>query len=360
MRGQESSQGAVFSYISLESRIPQSHPLRAIRRLVDEALEKLSERFDELYARTGRPSIAPERLLRALVLQVLYGIRSERQLIEQLDYNLLYRWFVGLAIDDAVWAPTVFTKNRDRLLEGEVAEGFFALVLEQARRQKLLSAEHFTVDGTLIEAWASHRSFRAKDGPPDPPEGGRNFHGERRTNETHASTSDPEARLARKGPGKEAKLSYLGNLLVENRHGLIVNTAVKIVTGRAEVEAAVEMVSQLPGSHRVTVAADKGYDTRDFVDSLRDLQATPHVSQSTKGRRSRIDGRTTRHRGYQVSLKQRPRVEGPIGWVKEYGGLRRAKLRGLRRVGWLFTLAATTFNLLRMANIARAQALAPI
>ena len=350
MRGRASGQQAMFSYVSLEQRVPSEHPLRRIRRFVDEALEALSSRFDALYAEQGRPSIPPERLLRALLLQVLHSIRSERQLMEHLDYNLLFRWFVGLEVDDRVWDPTTFTKNRDRLLRGDVSEAFFAAVLEQARRKHLLSREHFTVDGTLIEAWASQKSFRPKDGPPDPG-GGRNFHGQSRTNDTHSSTTDPDARLARKGPGKEARLSFLGNLLVENRNGLIVNTRVKTVTGHGEVVAAVEMLSEIDGNHRVTVGADKGYDSADFVASARDLEVTPHVAQNTKNRRSRIDGRTTRHRGYEVSLRQRPRVEGPIGWIKEFGLLRRPKLRGVRKVGWLFTWSAAVYNLVRMTNL---------
>lgn len=350
MRGRASGQQAMFSYVSLEQRVPSGHPLRKIRRFVDEALAALSPRFDALYAEQGRPSIPPERLLRALLLQVLYSIRSERQLMEHLDYNLLFRWFVGLEVDDRVWDPTTFTKNRDRLMRGDVSEAFFAAVLEQARRKHLLSREHFTVDGTLIEAWASQKSFQPKDGPPDPG-GGRNFHGQSRTNDTHSSTTDPDARLARKGPGKEARLSFLGNLLVENRNGLIVNTRVQTVTGHGEVDAAVEMLSEIDGNHRVTVGADKGYDSADFVASARDLAVTPHVAQNTKNRRSRIDRRTTRHRGYEVSLRQRPRVEGPIGWIKEFGLLRRPKLRGVRKVGWLFTWSAAVYNLVRMTNL---------
>lgn len=351
MRGNESTQGAMFSYVSLESRIPRDHPLRAIRGLVDMALEELSERFDALYSERGRPSIPPERLLRALLLQVLYSIRSERQLMEQLDYNLLYRWFVGLGIDDAVWNATTFTKNRDRLLEGDVAEAFFAAVLAQAEGQALLSREHFTVDGTLIEAWASQKSFRPRDEEDPPPDGGTDFRGQRRSNTTHRSTTDPESRLTRKGRGKEAKLAYLGNLLVENRNGLIVNTRVDVVTGDGETTAAVTMLEQLPGNHRVTVGADKGYDNQTFVEAARDLRVTPHVIQNTSGRSSRIDARTTRHAGYQVSLAKRPRVEAPIGWLKQYGLLRRPMFRGVRKIGWALTFASTAFNLVRMVNL---------
>lgn len=351
MRGNESTQGAMFSYVSLESRIPRDHPLRAIRGLVDMALEELSERFDALYSERGRPSIPPERLLRALLLQVLYSIRSERQLMEQLDYNLLYRWFVGLGIDDAVWDATTFTKNRDRLLGGDVAEAFFAAVLAQAEAQALLSQEHFTVDGTLIEAWASQKSFRPRGEEDPPPDGGTDFRGQRRSNTTHRSTTDPESRLTRKGRGKEAKLAYLGNLLVENRNGLIVNTRVDVVTGDGETTAAVTMLEQLPGNHRVTVGADKGYDNQTFVEAARELRVTPHVIQNTSGRSSRIDARTTRHAGYRASLAKRPRVEAPIGWLKQYGLLRRPMFRGVRKIGWALTFAATAFNLVRMVNL---------
>ncbi len=307
--------------------------------------------IDALYASCGRPSIPPERLLRALLIQVLFSVRSERQLIEQLEYNLLFRWFVGLGIDDPVWNPTTFCKNRDRLLQGDIAEEFFAAVLTQAEERKLLSPDHFSVDGTLIEAWASHKSFRPKDEDTKPPDGRVDFRGQKRSNETHASTTDPESRLSRKGLGKEAKLSYRGNILVENRHGMIVNTQVDIVTGNGETMAALTMLEQLPGNHRVTVGADKGYDNQDFVECSRDLNATPHVAQSTKNRRSRIDGRTTRHRGYAISLEKRPRVEAPLGWLKQYGLQRRPMFRGVRRIGWAFTFAAAAFNLLRMANL---------
>lgn len=351
MRGSESQQGSMFSYVDLEQRIPKDHPLRRIRRLVDEALSEMSGRFDAIYASSGRPSIPPERLLRALLIQVLFSVRSERQLIEQLEYNLLFRWFVGLGIDDRVWNPTTFCKNRDRLLEGEIAEELFSAVLSQAEDRELLSQDHFSVDGTLIDAWASHKSFRPTDEETKPPDGGAAFRGQKRSNKTHASTTDPESRLSRKGPGKEAKLSYRGNILVENRHGMIVNTQVDIVTGNGETMAALAMLEQVPGTHRVTVGADKGYDNQAFVECARDLKATPHVAQSTKNRRSRIDGRTTRHRGYEISLAKRPRVEAPFGWLKQYGLQRRPMFRGVRRIGWAFTFAAATFNLLRMANL---------
>lgn len=349
MRGGESAQESMFSYVSLEDRVPRQHPLRKVRRFVDEALAELSPGFTELYSTVGRPSIPPEHLLRALLLQALYSIRSERQLMEHLDYNLLYRWFVGLAIDDKVWNHASFSKNRDRLLKGDVASAFFKAVLGQARRKKLLSNEHFTVDGTRIEAWASHKSFRPKDDPPDGD--GSDFHGQKRSNATHESTTDPDSRLARKGPGKEAKLSFLGNLTIENRNGLIVNTRVKLATGTGEIEAAVEMLSQLLGNHRVTVGADKGYDNRNFVDSVRGLGITPHVAQNTKGGASRIDGRTTRHPGYGISMNKRPRVEAPFGWLKEFGLLRRPKFRGLPRIDWAFTWSAAAYNLIRMTNL---------
>lgn len=351
MRGSESQQGSMFSYVDLESRIPASHPLRRIRGLVDEALEVMSSGFDELYSVVGRPSIPPERLLRALLLQVLYSVRSERQLMEQLDYNLLFRWFVGLGIDDRVWDATTFTKNRDRLLEGEVAEALFRAVLSQAKRRRLLSEEHFTVDGTLIDAWASHKSFRPKDEDTKPPDGGADFRGKRRVNATHQSTTDPQARLSRKGPGKEAKLSYGGHILVENRNGLIVDTEVAIVTGDGESVAGLAMLERVPGNRRVTVGADKGYDNATFVRGARDLRATPHVAQSTTNRRSRIDARTTRHSGYTASLAKRPRVEAPFGWLKQYGMQRRPMFRGVQRIGWAFTFAAAAFNVLRMSNL---------
>ena len=351
MRGSESQQGSMFSYVDLESRIPASHPLRRIRSLVDAALVELSEGFEALYATCGRPSIPPERLLRALLVQVLFSVRSERQLMEQLDYNLLFRWFVGLGIDDRVWDATTFTKNRDRLLEGDVAQAFFAAVLGQAQKKSLLSEEHFTVDGTLIDAWASHKSFRPKGEDEKPLDDGQDFRGQRRSNETHRSTTDSESRLARKGPGKEAKLSYRGNILVENRNGMIVDTQVDIVTGDGETVAALALLEQLPGNHRVTVGADKGYDNRSFVEGARDLRETPHVAQNTTHRKSQIDGRTTRHSGYEVSLAKRPRVEAPLGWLKQYGLQRRPMYRGVQRIGWAFTFAAAAFNLLRMSNL---------
>ena len=355
MRGPDSQQAGMFSYLSPEERVPVTHPLRPIRQYVDAALTALSPQLEKLYARTGRPSIAPEKLLRALLLQVLYSLRSERLLMEELQYNLLFRWFVGLDLDAPVWDVTVFTKNRDRLLEGEIATAFFEQVLAQAQAQRLLSDEHFTVDGTLIEAWAGQKSFTKKAAPTpptdDPGNPSVNFRGERRTNATHVSTTDPEARLYKKAAGQEAKLCFLGHVLMENRHGLVVNTRLTPATGTAEREAALALVRERLGRQRVTVGGDKNYDTHEFVQDLRALQATPHVAQHTTRRTSAIDGRTTRHPGYAVSQQKRQRVEEIFGWLKTVGLLRKVKLRGVRRVGWLFTFAATVYNLVRIRNL---------
>ena len=363
MRGDDQQQSGVFSYITAEERVPQNHPLRAMRKMVDEALRELSPRFAKLYAKRGRPSIVPEKLLRALLLQVLYTIRSERQLMEQLDYNLLYRWFVGLNPDDRMWDVTVFTKNRERLLKGHIAQAFFEKVLEQARAQSLLSEEHFTVDGTLIEAWAGQKSFQRKGTPPEPPpDGGSNptvnFHGEKRSNQTHQSTTDPEAMLYRKSGGSESKLSYLGHVLMENRHGLVVDTRLTGATGTAERDAALDMAARIPGGTRqVTLGGDKNYDTRDFVNKLREAAVTPHVAQNRHAHRSSaIDARTTRHPGYAVSQRKRKRVEEIFGWIKTIAGLRKTRHRGKDRVGWMFTFAAAAFNLVRMRNLAQAAA----
>lgn len=354
MRGGDHQQSGMFSYISAERRVPEDHPLRAIRAMVDAALRNMGPQFDAMYAKVGRPSIAPEKLLRALLLQVLYTVRSERMLMEQLNYNLLFRWFVGMNIDDRVWDVTVFTKNRERLLAGGVANTLFAEVLAQARSRALLSSEHFTVDGSLIEAWAGHKSFKRKDGsdqqPPDDPGNPTvDFHGERRSNATHQSTTDPDARLARKGKGKEAKLSYAGHVLMENRNGLAVNAQVTLAEGRAEVEAAVAMVEEIPGQHRVTLGGDKNYDTKEFVQELRDHQVTPHVACKPT---TIIDARTTRHPGYAISQQKRKRVEEIFGWLKTIGGLRKTRHRGLERVGWMFTFALAAYNLVRMRNLA--------
>ena len=346
----------MFSYLSPEERVPVKHPLRSIRLLVDEALKTLSPAFDRLYSTFGRPSIAPEKLLRALLLQVLYTVRSERMLMEQLEYNLLFRWFVGLNMDEAVWVPTVFTKNRDRLLQGDVAEKFFQLVLTQARVADLLSDEHFSVDGTLIEAWASHKSFQRKDQPTPPPDDPGNptvdFHGEKRSNDTHESTTDPDARLARKSGGHEAKLAYCGNVMIENRNGLVVDTELLQCNGTAERDAAMMMMERVEGTDRITLGADKGYDTKDFVKEMRGMNVTPHVSQNTKRPGgSAIDGRTTRHEGYQVSQRKRKRIEEVFGWIKTVGALRKTRHRGLETVRWVFTFTATAYNLVRMRNL---------
>jgi transposase len=355
MRGADRRTEGLFSYVSCESRVPAGHPLRSILTVADAALAALSGDFQQLYAVNGRPSIPPEKLLRALLLQAFYSVRSERQLMEQLDYNLLFRWFVGLSVDDPVWDVTVFTKNRDRLLQGEIAAKFLRAVLAQPRVKALLSDDHFSVDGTLIQAWASMKSFRPKDGSGDPPAPGRNgerdFHGERRSNETHASTTDPEAKLFRKGRGKEAKLCFLGHLVMENRHGLLVDGRVSEANGTAERDLAQAMLADLPGRHKITVGGDKGFDTAGFVAALKGLNVTPHVAQNTANRRSAIDGRTTRHPGYAVSQRIRKQIEEGFGWIKEVALQRRARHRGKAKVGWQFTLAAAAYNLIRLPRL---------
>jgi transposase len=357
MRGEDRQQNHMFSYLSPEMRVRRDHPLRTIREMVDEVLSRLSRRFDSMYARVGRPSIPPEKLLRAQLLQMLYSIRSERLLMEEMDYNLLFRWFVGLNADDEVWDATTFTKNRDRLLEADVAKEFLAQVVAQARAKGLTSDEHFTVDGTLLEAWASQKSFQTKAGkqpPPDDPGNPTvNFRGERRSNETHESKTDPEAQLARKSEGKESKLSYSGNLLVENRNGLIVNGEVFLANGTAERDAALVMLERIPGGKQVTVGGDKGFDTRDFVAECRHLGVTPHVAQNL-GRRggSAIDGRTTHHPGYRLSQKKRKRIEECFGWLKTIALLRKVRHRGVCKVDWIFTFACAAYNLVRMRNLA--------
>lgn len=358
MRGHDISQDGFFSYGSLEERIPQAHPLRPIRGVADGALRKLSRHFARLYAASGRPSIAPEKLLRALLLMVLYSIRSERRLVEELEYNLLYRWFVGLGIDETVWDATTFSKNRERFIDGEVARRFFDQVLAEARERDLVSEEHFSVDGTLIEAWASLKSFRPKDDsdqpPPDDPGNATvNFHGEKRSNETHQSRTDPDSRLARKGNGKEAKLAFCGNVLIENRHGLVVDTQMWEATGTAERDAALVMTERISGAGRVTLAGDKGYDTREFVAELRHMNVTPHVAQNTtRPGGSAINQRTTRHVGYAISQQRRKVVEEFFGWLKTVAGQRKTKYRGIWRVGWIFTFAAAAYNLVRMRTLA--------
>jgi len=347
----------MFSYLSPEQRVPADHPLRKVRQLTDQILKSLSSVFGRMYSEVGRRSIPPEQLCRALLLQVLYTIRSERMLMEQLEYNLLFRWFVGLNMDEAVWDVTVFTKNRQRFLEADIATHFFQRVIEQARNLDLMSDEHFTVDGTLLEACAGLKSFKQKDAgePPVPDDPGNptiDFHGEKRSNETHASTTDPDAMLARKGNGKEAKLSYNGNVLMENRNGLVADVQVLPATGTAEREAALMMIGSLEGAETVTVGGDKGYDTKEFVAECRQMNATPHVAQ--KVRYSAIDGRTTRHTGYAISQQKRKRVEEIFGWMKTVGGMRKLRHRGLELVSWMFTFAAAAYNLVRIRNLSSA------
>jgi len=349
MRGDERVQDGMFSYVSLEQRVPQDHPLRAVRKLTDTVLRTLSAEFDALYAGSGRPSIAPEYILRALLLQVFYSVRSERLLVEQIDYNLLFRWFVGLGMDDAMWNHAVFSKNRDRLLTSDVAQQFFAEVNKQAKR--FMSDEHFTVDGTLIQAWASQKSFRGKDGSDDG-DGG-DFHGQKRTNQTHESTTDSDARLYKKSYGKESKLSYLGHALVENRNGLIAAAMVTHADGLAERDAALLMLArkQEGRSRRITVGADKAYDSKDFVSTVRELNVTPHVAKNDKGRSSNLDQRTTRQPGYAVSLSRRWLIEKGFGWLKQTGPLRQVKLRGLEKVDWLFVFSCAAHNLIRLPKL---------
>jgi transposase len=350
----------MFSYLSPETRVRKDHPLRAIRTMVDEVLTQLSRRFEQMYASVGRPSIPPEKLLRAQLLQMLYSIRSERLLMEEIDYSMLYRWFVGLNLDEEVWAPTTFTKNRDRLLQADVAKEFLAQVVAQAGQRGLTSDEHFTVDGTLLEAWASLKSFQPKveKNPPPPDDPGNptvNFHGEKRSNQTHASKTDPDAKLARKGPGKEAKLSFSGNLLVENRNGLIVSSEVFAANGTAERDAALVMLEQIPGTKPVTAGGDKGYDTFDFVAECRNLGVTPHVAQNDQRRGgSAIDARTTRHAGYGISQIKRKRIEECFGWLKTIALLRKVRHRGILKVDWVFAFACAAYNLVRMRNLAAA------
>ena len=360
MRGRDRQTGTMFSYASPESLVPEGHPLRAIRPLVNAALERLSGEFDKLYSPFGRDSIAPEKLLRALLLQAFFSVRSERQLMEQITYNMMFRWFVGLSLDAPVWDVTVFTKNRDRLLQGDIARVFLAAILADPAVVPLLSDEHFPVDGTLIEAWASMKSFKPKDGTGEPPAGGRNgevdFRGTPRSNETHASTTDPDARLYKKAAGQAAKLCHMGHVLTENRHGLVVDATLTLATGTAEREAACAMLSAREGSHRITVGADKAYDTSDCVAEMRRLGVTPHVAQNNTRRRSAINGRTTRHAGYAVSQRVRKRIEEVFGWMKSSAGLRKTRHRGTDRVGWMFTLNAAAYNLVRLPKLLTAAA----
>jgi transposase len=357
MRGGDERSGELFSYVDLEARVRRDHPLRVIRTIVNTALRDLQGEFAVLYSRIGRPSIPPEQLLRAMLLQAFYSIRSERQLMERLEYDLLFRWFVGLGVDDPAWDHSTFSKNRERLLAGDIAAKFLAAVLSQPQVKKLLSTDHFSVDGTLVEAWASMKSFKPRDGSDDPPAaGGRNgeanFHGEKRSNETHISTTDPDARLYRKGPGKEAKLCFMGHSLMENRCGLLVDSCLSVADGHAERVAGLHMVEpRADRAGRITLGGDKGFDAEDFVNELRSMGVTPHVAQNTNGRRSAIDGRTTRHGGYAVSQRIRKRIEEAFGWMKTVAGQGKTRFRGVGRVGFAFTFAAAAYNLVRLPKL---------
>jgi transposase len=363
MRGDDVQQVDMFSYISPEQRVPKDHPLRPMRKMVDEILVDLSPQFKTMYSKIGRPSIPPEKLLRALLLQILFSVRSERNLMEQLNYNLLFRWFVGLNMDDEVWDATTFSKNRDRLMKGNIAEAFFKQVVDQANKHQLISNEHFTVDGTLLEAAAGLKSFKNKESkdqtPPDDPGNPTvNFHGEKRANNTHQSTTDPEALLSKKGHGKEAKLNYAGHLLMENRNGLAILASVTQATGTAERDEAGKFARVVGGGSRVvTLGADKAYDTKEFIQNLRDANVTPHVAQFTRGRGRRgsaIDGRTTRHAGYEISQKKRKRIEEIFGWLKTVGLMRKLQHRGTEKVDWVFKFNVAAYNLVRIRNLLEA------
>jgi transposase len=361
MRGRDDRPEGFFSYVRLEERVPKDHPLRSIRTLADEALASLNKRFEGLYSTMGRPSIAPEMLLRATLLQAFFSVRSERMLMEQIDYNLLFRWFVGLPMDAQVWHPTVFTHNRDRLLEAEVAHEFLAALLALPQVNKLLSSEHFSVDGTLLDAWASMKSFRPKDGSGEPPSPGRNgernFHNEKRSNDTHASTTDPDARLYRKADGRESRLCFMGHVLMENRNGLAVGAALTRATGTAEREAALTLLDRRRRGRRVTLGADKAYDVTAFVNELRARQVTPHiaidgrVSKLGVVRKTAVDGRVTRHQGYRASQICRKRIEEVFGWIKTQAGLAKVKLRGCAKVEALFTFTVAAYNLIRIPKL---------
>ncbi len=363
MRGSDQTSGSLFSYIDVEERVPQKHPIRVIKSIVDDVLVALDPEFERLYEGTGRQSIAPERLLRASLLQAFYSVRSERQLMEQIGYNILFRWFVGLGMDDPVWDHSTFSKNRDRLLDADVAAKFLEAVLRHPKVKRFLSDDHFSVDGTLVEAWASMKSFRAKDGNDEPPSPGRNgerdFHGEKRANDTHESKTDPNAKLFKKGVGKESKLCFMGHALMENSNGLVVQAHLTPASGTAEREAAIHMLNkQSPGStRRITLGADKGYDAASFVGDLRQMAVTPHIARNDavtktgKRRRSAIDARTTRHPGYAVSLRVRKRIEEVFGWAKTVAGLGRTRLRGTKRVAFKFTFTMAAYNLIRMPRL---------
>ena len=361
MRGTDEQTGALFSYLSPDVLVPADHPLRAVRPLVKAALERLSPQFSRLYAPGGRTSIPPEKLLRALLLQAFYGIRSERQLVEQVTYNMLFRWFIGMSMDAAVWDVTVFTKNRERLLAGDIAIAFLLAVMSDPAVKRLLSNEHFSVDGTLIDAWASMKSFRRKDGGDEGPSGParnveRDFHGEKRGNESHASTTDPDAPLYRKSQGQPSRLCYMGHLLIENRNGLIVDVRTSHATGRAKREMAQTLIAAAAQGRRVTLGADRAYDAVEHVANLRAIGVTPHVAQNLSGRRSAIDGRTTRHPGYAISQRIRKRIEEPFGWIKSAAGLRKTSHSGIGRVGWMVTLTTAACNLIRLPKLLGAPA----
>lgn len=358
MRGNEEKQIDAFSYVSMEERIPVVHPIRPFKKMVNEILEAMDKDFDTLYAGSGRPSIAPEYLLRASILQILFSVRSERQLMDQIDFNIMFRWFVGLSIDAPVWDHSTFTKNRDRLLESAVARLFFSKVVERARKKRFLSDEHFTVDGTLIEAWASMKSFQAKDkesgkGDDGSQSSDRNpdvdFRGQTRSNDTHESKTDADARLYKKSKGSESKLAYLGHVLMENRNGLAVDVEVTLANGTAERDAAKTMVGRLAGKKRRTLGADKGYAVAAFAEGLREMEITPHIAQKKIGKA--VDGRTTRHEGYAISQRKRKRVEEIFGWAKTVGLIRKAKVRGRANIDWLFTMSIAVFNLVRIRNL---------
>jgi transposase len=361
MRGRDDRSEGFFSYVRLEERVPSDHPLRGIRALADEALGSLNQRFEGLYSTMGRPSIPPEMLLRATLLQAFFSVRSERMLMEQINYNLLFRWFVGLPMDAEVWHPTVFTHNRDRLMEADVAHEFLAALLALPQVRKLLSSEHFSVDGTLIDAWASMKSFRPKDGSGEPPSPGRNgernFHNEKRSNDTHASSSDPDARLYRKADGRESRLCFMGHVLMENRNGLAVGAALTRATGTAEREAALALLDRRPANRCITLGADKAYDVTAFVEQLRTRQVTPHiavdgrVSKLGVVRKTAVDGRTTRHPGYRASQICRKRIEEVFGWIKAQAGLAKVKLRGCAKVEAAFTFAVSAYNLIRIPKL---------
>jgi transposase len=363
VRGDDNRTGELFSYVDLEARVRRDHPLRVIRTIANEALLRLGQEFAGLYSPIGRPSIPPEKLLRAMLLQAFYSIRSERLLMERLEYDLLFRWFVDIGVDDAAWDHSVFSKNRDRLLAGDIAAKFLGAVLSQPKVKKLLSTDHFSVDGTLIEAFASMKSVQPKEGSGEPPAegGGRNaeadFHGQKRSNDTHASTTDPEARLYRKGKGKETKLCFIGHGLMENRHGLLVDARLTLADGHAERVAALHMIEPRADRPRaITLGADKAYDAADFVNELRSMNVTPHVAQNTSGRRSAIDGRTARHSGYAISQQIRKRIEEAFSWIKTIAGQKKTRFRGRDRVGWAFTFAAAAYNLVRLPKLMAARA----